>query len=150
MSGGAWSAAIVRAARPNKGRLRCNALSMPESRVFARSGDFSGTSAHMRSGGTGWLIVMTVLRRETGLCRLCEPVAPECGRALAVRRLRSADVEAVKRAAAQFERDRYARRLPDLYIAQRTIALTIEHKAQSISRRQHRRIGRQRWPRNRR
>src|SRR3546814_16902783 len=106
MSGGAWSAAIVRAARPNKGRLRCNALSMPESRVFARSGDFSGTSAHMRSGGTGWLIVMTVLRRETGLRRLCEPVDPECGRALADRRLRRDDVEAVKRAAEQFERDR--------------------------------------------
>src|SRR3546814_6718457 len=63
-----------------------------------------------------------LLRRETGLCRLCEPVDPECGRALADRRLRRDDVEAVKRAAEQFERDRYARRLQVLDIAKRLIA----------------------------
>src|SRR3546814_12510748 len=62
-----------------------------------------------------------LLRRETCLCRLCEPVDPECGRALADRRLRRDDVEAEKRAAEQFERERYSRCLQALDISKRLI-----------------------------
>src|SRR3546814_21198734 len=68
-----------------------------------------------RSTRTDTLVPYTTLFRS----RLCEPVDPECGRALADRRLRRDDVEAVKRAAEQFERDRYARRLQVLDIAKR-------------------------------
>src|SRR3546814_11712626 len=90
-----------------------------------------------RSTRTDTLVPYTTLFRS----RLCEPVDPECGRALADRRLRRDDVEAVKRTAEQFERDRYARRLQVLDIAKRLIAERPEINDEGTGRRQPEGIG---------